>query len=127
MKNSFRNRRGMHVILLALGILCLAVLFSILARQGIAIPCLFRKITGLQCPGCGNSRAALALFRLDIKEALQHNLLFPLEFGYIAWVGIFCCVQYLRGKQFAYRPPFPAMDMGILIIVILWGILRNMI
>ena len=30
------------------------------------IPCLFREVTGLQCPGCGTSRMVLALMRLDI-------------------------------------------------------------
>lgn len=127
MKKTFHTRRGVHIILLTLAIGFLIGLFYLLARTGISIPCLFHKFTGLQCPGCGNSRAAIALLQLDIKAALQYNLLFPLEFGYLVWVYGFCCVKYLRGERFAYRPPVPAVDIMILITVIVWGVVRNMI
>lgn len=127
MKPPFRTRRKLHILLLTFGIAALVGLFYLLAQIGVGIPCLFYKITGLQCPGCGNSRAALALMRLDIKSALQFNLLFPLEFGYLMWVYGFCCVRYLKGKSFSYRPPFPWLDICVLILVILWGLVRNMI
>ncbi len=48
------------------------------------IPCLFREITGLECPGCGTSRMALALMRFDIPSAFHYNPVaffsFPLWF-----------------------------------------------
>lgn len=47
------------------------------------IPCLFREVTGLQCPGCGTSRMALALMRLDIPAAFGYN---PVAFlSFPAW------------------------------------------
>lgn len=47
------------------------------------IPCLFREVTGLQCPGCGTSRMALALMRLDIPAAFVYN---PVAFfSFPAW------------------------------------------
>ena len=127
MKSPFRSRRKLHILLLTLAIAMLVGLFYLLSRSGIGIPCLFNKITGLQCPGCGNSRAALSLLQLDFRAAFQHNLLFPLEFGYIVWVYLFCCVRYLQGKSFSYRPTHPWLDISVLILVILWGIIRNMI
>jgi hypothetical protein len=36
--------------------------------------CLFHKITGKPCPGCGMSRAFLLLGQFRIKDALEANL-----------------------------------------------------
>lgn len=102
-------------------------IFYTLSRLGLGIPCLFYRLTGLQCPGCGNTRAALALLRLDFKAALGYNMLFPLEFFYILWVAGHCAGSYLRGGRFAYRPPALWLDVLILIAVLLWGVLRNLI
>lgn len=98
----------------------------ILARLGFGIPCLFYQITGLQCPGCGNTRAVLAMLRLDVKSALEYNLLFPLEFGYIGWVLLHCCRRYLQTGQFAYLPSRRWLDAVLLALVVLWWILRNL-
>ena len=118
-----------HRRLLLAGALALAagILFYFLARQGIGIPCLFYRFTGLQCPGCGNSRAALALMRLDFAGALGYNLLFPLEFFYLSWVVVHCCKSYLRGGRFAYRTPALWLDIAVLAAVLLWWVVRNII
>lgn len=36
--------------------------------------CLFRKITSLQCPGCGMTRAVYAFLHLNIKEGFFQNI-----------------------------------------------------
>lgn len=36
--------------------------------------CLFRKITSLQCPGCGTTRAVYAFLHLNIKEGFSQNI-----------------------------------------------------
>ncbi len=119
-------QRRIHVLLISLGILAAVILLYILFFNGIGIPCLFRKLTGLLCPGCGNSRAAMALLRLDLRSALGHNLLFPLELLYLGWVYFFCCRQYLHGKGFSYRPPCVAVDIAVLLLLLLWWIVRNL-
>lgn len=127
MKDSSLSRRRIHILMVSFGILAVIAIFYALARHGLGIPCLFHKLTGLMCPGCGNSRAAMALLELNIRAALQYNLLFPLEFFYIAWVYFFCCRQYLKGKGFSYQPPCIAFDVTVLIIVALWWVVRNLI
>ena len=127
MKIPTLTRRQKNVLFFSFAIIFAVVLFYILALAGIGIPCLFYKYTGLLCPGCGNSRAALALLRLDLLGALNYNLLFPLEFFYIAWVYVHCCRSYLRGKPFSYKPPYPVIDTAFLILVLLWWIIRNII
>ena len=119
--------RKIVVLLLSVGIVAAVIVFYLLARAGIGIPCLFRSVTGLLCPGCGNSRAAVCLLRLDIAGAFLANPLFLPEFLYIAWIYLRCCKNYLSGGQFSYRPPWPAADMLLLGVVVLWWIVRNLL
>lgn len=123
---SVSKKRIWHIVLISAGIVLAASIFYGLARLGIGIPCLFHFITGLQCPGCGNSRVALCLLHLDIAGALSYNLLFPLQFGYLAWIYLFACKNYLQGKSFSYKPRFPVIDILILCIFLAWGIIRNL-
>lgn len=117
------------LILLALTAAAAAVLavFCFLARQGIGLGCPLYQLTGLQCPGCGNSRAVLALLRLDIAGALRYNFLFPLEFGYLLWVLGCSCRNYLDTGDFRYRPKRSWVDLTVLALIVAWGILRNIL
>jgi len=127
MQDPVIRRRLLRLGLLTLGLAFAAAVFVLLAEAGIGIGCPFHKLTGLQCPGCGNSRAAMALLRLDFAAAFSYNPTFPLQFGYLGWVYLSCCVSYLKGKRFTYKPLVPALDIVLLVIFILWGILRNLI
>lgn len=46
----------------------------------IGIGCPIKFITGISCPGCGMSRAALSLLRLDFAAAFYYHPFFPLVF-----------------------------------------------
>ncbi|WP_091554647.1 DUF2752 domain-containing protein [Micromonospora pattaloongensis] len=58
-----------------------------------AIPsCLLKLTTGLDCPGCGGTRAAWYLLHGDLPAAARHHLLFVfavpfLIYLYVAWAG----------------------------------------
>lgn len=121
------SRRRFLVLLLSAGSVLAVAVFYLLAQAGIGIPCLFRLVTGLLCPGCGNSRAALCLMRLDIAGAFAANPLFLPEFLYLAWVYLLSCKSYLSGGRFSYRPPWPAVDIILLGAVVLWWIVRNLL
>lgn len=120
-KNSYK----LLFVLLAAAFICFV--FFLLAKLGIGIPCLFYQVTGLQCPGCGNSRAVMALLRLDLAAALSYNLLCPLEFFYLLWVFFHSCRSVLKTGKIHYKPPFPWLDMGILAAIIVWWVARNFI
>jgi hypothetical protein len=55
-------------------------------------PCPFAALTGLPCPGCGLTRAALAMLRGDLGAALSLHplspLVVPLALGASAWAGL---------------------------------------
>ena len=40
------------------------------------LPCLFVYLFHIQCPGCGITRAYLALFHLDVKQAFLFHPMF---------------------------------------------------
>ncbi len=125
MKHALLSKREIHILLLCAGIAVAIAAFYLLADAGIGIGCPFFQITGLQCPGCGNSRAAMALLRGDLSVALRYNMLFPLEFLYIIWVFIHGCYAYLKNGRFSYRTPCRWLDAGVLAVVVIWGIVRN--
>ena len=110
-------------LLIAAGVAAYYGLF----RLGFGIPCLFYTLTGLLCPGCGNTRAAFALLRLDFSAAFQYNPLFLVEFFYLAWILFHCSRGFLKGKPFSYKPPLPLLDIAILVAILAWWILRNCI
>jgi hypothetical protein len=51
--------------------------------------CPFRALTGLDCPGCGGTRAVYALTQGDVALAFEHNLLamLLLPLLVVGWVG----------------------------------------
>ena len=54
------------------------------------IGCIFLKLTGVICPGCGMTRAVIALCKLDFKCAFSYHplvLLLPLIFIYFLFDG----------------------------------------
>lgn len=59
-------------------------------------PCVFRSITGIPCPGCGLSRAWLAVLRLDFGTAFCYHPMF--------WsIPIFVLFFLLDGRLFRRR------------------------
>lgn len=43
------------------------------------LPCLFHRMTGLYCPGCGLTRAMHALVHFDLPRAIRMNAFFILS------------------------------------------------
>jgi Protein of unknown function (DUF2752) len=83
-------------------------------------PCVFRMVTGLECPGCGTTRALHHLLHGRVAEAFQLN---PMLFA-VGIVGVFSVPSVLRGET----PPFLLkrwFAWGAFIVVVGWSILRN--
>ena len=115
-------------------LLCISILLLIaggilylLARLELPVPCLFYRITGLRCPGCGNTRAVMALLEWNLPTMLRYNLFFPVEIAYLIWVYCHCAARCLKTGRFSYRSPVPALDWCFLTSILLWGILRNVL
>jgi hypothetical protein len=79
-------------------------------------PCAFRSLTGLPCPTCGTTRAALALLDLDLGAAFAVNPLAALTgVGFIVG-GVLAAVWALR------RGPVPVISRSFARIL-LWSLI----
>ena len=53
---------------------------------GWRIPCLFRLVTGLKCPGCGITHSSVCFMKFDFQGMIQYNLFAPAILVYTGWV-----------------------------------------
>ena len=50
------------------------------------VPCIFKSIFNIPCPGCGLTRAFKELFKFNISKALYYNILsIPILIFFIYW------------------------------------------
>ncbi len=122
-----RRRRLINFIWINLAVVVVVLLLLTLAFKGVRIPCLFFELTGLQCPGCGNCRAAMAIAHLDFVTAFKVNPFFLPEFFYIGWVYLFSAINYMKSGRFSYRSPSKIFDICMLATVLIWWVVRNLL
>ncbi len=89
--------------------------------------CQFHRLTGLNCPGCGATRALYALLHGNFSTAMHDNaLVVTCLAAAIARVGWIFGLNRLRGRpngQF-----FPARWLAPLLVVMgVFGVLRNLL
>ena len=80
-------------------------------------PCIFRKATGIYCPGCGSTRALRALFGGDFFAALRYN---PFS---ISVLFALPALLVLRRPQF--RVLYYRLAVVACVFVLVFTVLRN--
>jgi hypothetical protein len=90
------------------------------------IACPVHAATGLDCPGCGSTRALGALTRLDPVAALDHNVLVPIAFVFVVvtWVLWVRATWTGRAAPVLVRGPAAIVAVGVLIVA--FTIVRNL-
>lgn len=90
------------------------------------LPCIIKLLTGLYCPGCGAGRACFSILHGKFFDAFCYNpllvILLPFAGGYIAARGIDWAVtggNHIDGKISI------KLLLAVLIIILIYGILRN--
>jgi hypothetical protein len=119
-----------RALALALGVFVAALLAFALYRLGPHTRwfpgCLFHRITGLNCPGCGMTRAAHATLHGHLGEAFRFNpvgmVLFP-----AALMGLGLeLIGWVRGEPLAWRLRAGGRwGWGIAALLLVFWILRN--
>lgn len=88
--------------------------------------CPLHLLTGLQCPGCGSTRAFHALTHGDVLAALRMNLL---AIAAIPLLVVGTCSQVWhtrRGMPYRSILYHPTVGWTITAIIITYGLLRNL-
>lgn len=87
--------------------------------------CLFHELTGLNCPGCGGTRAAYQLLHGHLLRALRDNALFVLSLAALAvWSARFIIRK--RQNPNATFNVSPGVLWTFLVVSIVFTVLRNL-
>lgn len=110
------NKKEIRMLFPVIFILGIFVYFSDPVK-GPILPCVFNKITGLYCPGCGITRAIHSVLKFEFYRALRYNAL------------IFIIPPMLMSYHLLSSGRYIKLQKIILILMITvtlgYGILRN--
>lgn len=101
---------------------CYAVLVS---QTGFYIPCLFRLVTHLRCPGCGVTGLCLALLKLDFVGAWRENAAITALLPLGAVVAADMTFRYVKSGT---KKPDRFCNAAIIfmcVVLTVFGVLRN--
>lgn len=101
-------------------IIVLIVMAILVLLERIAIPCIFNKITGFYCPGCGITRAIRALLKGDIQTSFRNNILL-----YTVIPLLFIAMALNKITKYKYKKTYNIVLIFLLVITIGYGIIRN--
>ncbi len=87
--------------------------------------CVFHKLTGWNCPGCGATRAAYQLLHGHLLRALRDNALFVLMLTGLAIWGLHWTVRKMRNRLATFNVP-AGVWWGFLIVALVFTVLRNL-
>jgi hypothetical protein len=122
-----RRKIIIPVALLAVGLMVIYFVFNP-ETAGFFPPCLFHKLTGLKCPGCGTQRAIHSILHGEVAQAFFYN---PALFAAVPLVGT---LLYL--ESFGGRSKFPMLFYflsgtkfitGLLVVIMLYWLGRNIL
>jgi hypothetical protein len=103
------------------------VYFAFNPAGGYFPPCLFYRLTGFQCPGCGTQRALHCLLHLNIGQAFCYN---PLLIPALLLISLLLYLNYFGGRQ-----RFPKLYrilsgtrfiFSVFLVIMLYWALRNL-
>ena len=97
-----------------------------LAATGLGVPCLFHLCTGLLCPGCGISRALLALAQGRLALALRCNAAAVVLAPFLGWLLACMARRYVREGTARLSPRAQAAVWAAAVLLVLFGAVRNL-
>ncbi len=121
-----RSARAGAVLALAAVLLAGAVFLYLHDPYQYPLPCALYLLTGFYCPGCGAGRAAYSILHGQFYEAFCYN---PLMVMLLPFLGLYFVVRGLdwvvTGGNHVDGKISAKLLMGILILVLIYGVLRN--
>ena len=115
---------GIVVAIMVLGIAAMVYFFNPTTYK-IYPACQFHRLTGLNCPGCGMTRAFYALLHGNFFGALRDNALFVFTVMGLTVRGAWFGVKIFRGH--AADEYFPLKWLWpLLVVALMFTVLRNL-
>ena len=108
-------------VILFLGCIYLFIFLSF----GAGIPCIFNKLTGVKCPGCGMTHAIAALCRGDVEEALEDNILCISVLPVTCLYLFYRAICYVNGREERFHIWEYALLILLFAVTVGYGVLRN--
>lgn len=120
-------KRRLWVWLVLAGVMALVAVYAVVDPTAPFMPrCVFRTLTGWECPGCGSQRFLHALLDGHPLQAVRYNYFLPLGF---AMIGVVCWLEATRTRHpDRYRRWMRPRNLYlVLAIICLWWLLRNLL
>ncbi|MFB9234392.1 DUF2752 domain-containing protein [Plantactinospora siamensis] len=117
--------------LAALGCMGAAAAYTLLSHPTSSPPdaaptCLLKLTTGLDCPGCGGTRAMWYLLHGDVPAAARHHLLWVFVLPFLLYLYLTWALE----RSFGWRLPklrISARTLGLMLIVwAVFSVVRNL-
>lgn len=89
------------------------------------IPCLFHKLTGYQCPGCGMTHAMAEIWKGNYKSAMQYNALSLTVFPIVCLYLLYRFIAAERRKREGFYVWEYILLSVLLVITLVYGYMRN--
>jgi hypothetical protein len=74
--------------------------------------CIVKMTTGLDCPGCGGTRAFYYLMQGNVPEAARHHAVAVFAAPFLVWLYVAWAVLHVTGKRIPV-PKITAKTIGI--------------
>lgn len=122
------KKRAIKVAVISVILLVCGLCYGWLCMTtGVAVPCVFYKITGYSCPGCGVSRMCINLMKGNIPAAIRCNpALFFCLFPMIA-VMTDCLIRYIKCGDGKPRKWQNTVLYALIVILLVHGVWRNVV
>lgn len=123
MKKRFLKAAGCLALLLTAGLGYAAFV----QKTGWAVPCLFHKMTGFLCPGCGVTRMCMALLCLDFQTAFYSNPVVFLLLPVLAVIFLSQITGYIKTGTWKLSRIQNLTLYFCIAVLVVFGVVRNIV
>lgn len=117
------------ILLITIGVIAVIVLLFLAlvdpATMIFAPKCMFKYLTGYDCPACGIQRSLHALLNGDTVTALRYNYFLLISIPYFIAIAITTFWKADLIVKMGYYVQHPKVVRAILVLIIIWWIVRN--